>query len=223
MAGRFHRPHLTPLPLTFLTVFIQNFGILCAFGIGFFFFLLVFTEYNTGTSSEKAVVLFKRGTKPPVLKEAEAAVGDDEEKKDASTTTTATGAQAVDPVKDEEKAKQALEEQPKMTNVFSWEHLNYAVKTGGGEYRKLLDDVSGFVAPGKLTALMGESGAGKVSSIVALPEGMLLTSTSDYAAQCTRRKDGQWRYYGRPVLQRPGFTTRLPVTDRVLPADGYSC
>ena len=29
--------------------------------------------------------------------------------------------------------------------------------------RKLLDNISGFVAPGKLTALMGESGAGKVS------------------------------------------------------------
>jgi hypothetical protein len=149
-----------------MVISIQNFGILCAFGIGFFTCLLVFTEYNTGTSSEKAVVLFKRGTKPPILKEVEAAVGDDEEKKDTSTTTTATGVQAVDPVKDEEKVKQALEEQPKMTNVFSWDHLNYAVKTGGGEYRKLLDDVSGFVAPGKLTALMGESGAGKVSSVV---------------------------------------------------------
>lgn len=31
-----------------------------------------------------------------------------------------------------------------------------------GTQRRLLDDVSGFVAPGKLTALMGESGAGKV-------------------------------------------------------------
>jgi ABC-type multidrug transport system ATPase subunit len=32
----------------------------------------------------------------------------------------------------------------------------------GGERRLLLNDILGFVAPGKLTALMGESGAGKV-------------------------------------------------------------
>ena len=31
---------------------------------------------------------------------------------------------------------------------------------------RLLDEVSGFVAPGKLTALMGESGAGKVGLAV---------------------------------------------------------
>lgn len=137
----------------------QNFGILSAFGIGFFFFLLIFTEYNTGTASEKAITLFRRGTKPAVLKEAEAAVGDDKEKEAAGKKA---GAPAEGASQDEEKAKQALGEQPKMTNVFSWDHLSYGVKAGGGEAKKLLDDVSGFVAPGKLTALMGESGAGKV-------------------------------------------------------------
>jgi ATP-binding cassette subfamily G (WHITE) protein 2 (SNQ2) len=36
------------------------------------------------------------------------------------------------------------------------------VPVSGGK-RQLLDDISGYVVPGKLTALMGESGAGKVS------------------------------------------------------------
>ena len=54
-----------------------------------------------------------------------------------------------------------MHEHPKMTKTFSWRHLNYAVSVSG-ERRLLLNDVSGFVAPGKLTALMGESGAGKV-------------------------------------------------------------
>ena len=38
----------------------------------------------------------------------------------------------------------------------------YDIKVKGGE-RRLLDHVDGRVEPGKLTALMGESGAGKVS------------------------------------------------------------
>lgn len=49
-----------------------------------------------------------------------------------------------------------------MTDTFSWDGLNYTVPIGHGEERKLLNDVSGYVVPGKLTALMGESGAGKV-------------------------------------------------------------
>ena len=48
------------------------------------------------------------------------------------------------------------------TDVFSWKGIEYEVPVSGGMMRKLLDDVSGYVAPGKLTALIGESGAGKV-------------------------------------------------------------
>lgn len=56
-----------------------------------------------------------------------------------------------------------LKNPPPMTNTFTWQNLNYVISVGGGHRQKLLDDVSGFVSPGKLTALMGESGAGKVS------------------------------------------------------------
>ena len=51
---------------------------------------------------------------------------------------------------------------PMMTDVFTWRNVQYDVHLKKGETRRLLDDISGFVAPGKLTALMGESGAGKV-------------------------------------------------------------
>lgn len=134
---------------------------------------MTFTEFNTATATDKATTLFKRGTTPDLVKDAEAAVvpgntaneDDLEKKKSMQGTSENKNAAAAGPNVEEEKAKEAaLVEQPKMTNVFSWDHLNYEVKTAGGT-RKLLDDVSGFVAPGKLTALMGESGAGKVCFI----------------------------------------------------------
>ena len=49
-------------------------------------------------------------------------------------------------------------------DVFTWQHLQYEIPVGKGQTRRLLDDVSGYVEPGKLTALMGSSGAGKVST-----------------------------------------------------------
>lgn len=73
----------------------------------------------------------------------------------------ATGPSSTVGSEDSNEKNQAMHEQPKMTKTFSWRHLNYSVSVSG-ERRLLLDDVSGFVAPGKLTALMGESGAGKV-------------------------------------------------------------
>ena len=93
------------------------------------------------------------------------AVGNDEEKEAvAKEEATITGVEGGE--EDEKKKETALREAPKMTNTFSWQHVNYVISAGGGKTRKLLDDVSGFVSPGKLTALMGESGAGKVRLVL---------------------------------------------------------
>ncbi|KAI8334802.1 ABC-2 type transporter-domain-containing protein [Chlamydoabsidia padenii] len=46
--------------------------------------------------------------------------------------------------------------------TFSWHHVNYSVPVKGGPLQ-LLNDISGIVKPGHLTALMGSSGAGKTT------------------------------------------------------------
>ena len=130
----------------------QNYGLVVAFAALFIVLLNIFTEINTSSAGESSVTLFKRGSKAPV----ESSGSGDEEK--------ASKAQNAKVVSEEssEEMERAMEETPEMTDVFSWQHLNYVVPVGHGEHRQLLDDISGYVAPGKLTALMGESGAGKV-------------------------------------------------------------
>jgi ATP-binding cassette, subfamily G (WHITE), member 2, SNQ2 len=114
----------------------------------------LFTEYNTHIPGEKSIMLFKRGTHAPVVSEA---------KEKAGATDEESG--AVKPGGSEEKTRNDSGDSiavPMMSDVFTWRHMQYDVALGHGESRRLLDDISGFVAPGKLTALMGESGAGKV-------------------------------------------------------------
>jgi ATP-binding cassette subfamily G (WHITE) protein 2 (SNQ2) len=102
-------------------------------------------------------MLFKRGAKAPVVRETQDKAGVVDEEKGVPDATenmrNESGTSSVDVAV------------PTMSDVFTWRHLEYDVRLGKGETRRLLEDVSGYVAPGKLTALMGESGAGKVSRL----------------------------------------------------------
>jgi ATP-binding cassette subfamily G (WHITE) protein 2 (SNQ2) len=132
----------------------QNYGIIIAFGMAFFLALLFFTEYNTHIPGEKSITLFKRGARALALRETQGkAAATDEEKGAIRSRGSAEKVQS-----DNGDSIQV----PMMSDIFTWRHMEYNVSVGKGETRRLLDDISGFVAPGKLTALMGESGAGKV-------------------------------------------------------------
>lgn len=95
------------------------------------------------------MVLYKRGT----------------EFDEASTTEddVENGAESKDATLPSSNNSQVLFNKITTEDVFSFSHVNYTIETPDGQHKQLLDDVSGYVSPGKLTALMGESGAGKVS------------------------------------------------------------
>jgi ATP-binding cassette, subfamily G (WHITE), member 2, SNQ2 len=149
------KQHLFPSPdPLLLTVPYQNIGITIAFGIGFLAAYLIITEFRSKLAETRSVVAFKRGTKE--LPTSAPNVEDVE-------TAAVTAANSVNDLRgDDAKTEKALATAERMTNTFSWEGLNYTVPVGDGEERRLLNKISGYVVPGKLTALMGESGAGKV-------------------------------------------------------------
>ncbi|KAJ2358111.1 ATP-binding cassette transporter snq2, partial [Coemansia sp. RSA 2618] len=66
-------------------------------------------------------------------------------------------------------SKLSADEQIASGTTFTWKDLNYTVPVKGGE-RQLLNNVSGFIKPGQMTALMGSSGAGKTTLLDALSQ-----------------------------------------------------
>ena len=139
-----------------------------AFGIGFLAAYLACTEFNTGSASESSAILFKRTLQaalhrsgPPAPKAQDEEKQGQEQEQGSSTQEDASSALVVPGLG---KPTVAGEPNMSMSDIFSWQHIAYTVPISGGRHKRLLDDVSGYVAPGKLTALMGATGAGKVCS-----------------------------------------------------------
>ncbi|KDN40770.1 hypothetical protein RSAG8_07945, partial [Rhizoctonia solani AG-8 WAC10335] len=138
----------------------RNFGIVIAFWIGFVAWFLAGTERAGHTSGGATQLVFKQNAKIPSL----------DSPTSRSDTEKGSVPSAVVAEKKQAGAHAAQNKLTKANAVFSWHHLNYDIDAGGGKKRRLLDNISGFVAPGKMTALMGESGAGKTTLLNALAE-----------------------------------------------------
>jgi ATP-binding cassette, subfamily G (WHITE), member 2, PDR len=134
----------------------RNFGILLAFL--FFFIALYFlvAELNASTTSTAEVLVFQKGRIPKSLQKASKRSTNDEETVSVADTkpeAQEAGITAIEPQKD----------------IFTWRNVVYDIPYKG-DTRRLLDNVSGWVKPGTLTALMGVSGAGKTTLLDVLAQ-----------------------------------------------------
>ena len=145
----------------------QNIGIVVALWGAFLSLYLFFTEINTTSSTDFSRVLFKVGAR-----KKQHGPEADEEKSFVQDIQTTYGRRIRPSMK--KSAATAKPQSPPQGDVFSWRNVRYSVSTSDGQ-RVLLDNVAGYVAPGRLTALMGESGAGKVCNSV-LPTFLLFAN-----------------------------------------------
>ncbi|KAL3463322.1 ABC-2 type transporter-domain-containing protein [Aspergillus heterothallicus] len=127
----------------------RNLGILIAFWIFFTVIYLVATELNSATSSKAEFLVFRRGHLPANMRHLEKAQGD------APPENTLLAEKPAEVAADASAI-------PEQHSIFTWRNVCYDIPVKGGQ-RRLLDNVSGWVKPGTLTALMGVSGAGKTT------------------------------------------------------------
>ena len=145
----------------------RNFGIIIAWFVLFVVITMVGTEIQT--SSRKAahggaaVTVFMRGQAPSGVKremekEKRGLNGEDEETGKRNLNHTPSSLSSESGNSADEKPVEGV---GKNAAVFTWQNVNYMIPYKGGQ-RILLRDVQGYVKPGRLTALMGASGAGYV-------------------------------------------------------------
>lgn len=120
-------------------------GIVLAFWVFFVGWYLAATERAGNISASATQLVFKQNAQIPDL-------GEHEDKDNAESGATLPDVAAIE--RDQKATQAAQNASSKSRAVFSWYHMNYDVTVSGGKQRRLLNDVSGFVAPGKMVSTM---------------------------------------------------------------------
>jgi ATP-binding cassette, subfamily G (WHITE), member 2, PDR len=129
----------------------RNYGILLAFIVFFMTTYLLAAEYITMGGSSAEILIFRRGHQF----NPKGTATQDEESKPANPDgkLEVESSDASKNTRTKEETKQSSLEH---ASVFHWQDLTYDINIKGTP-RRILDHVDGWVAPGKLTALMVSS------------------------------------------------------------------
>ncbi|KAK9448253.1 ABC-2 type transporter-domain-containing protein [Limtongia smithiae] len=157
----------------------RNFGIIIGFMFFFIAMYMLGTEWSRLSGNEADVLIFRRGHVPvdteaialQKQKDAEKARQDALAGPEGESSSSSTSDEKANPEYDAiGKVPSRVNSSLRMSEIFSWQHVNYNVILDDGEDRRLLCDVQGYTKPGTLTALMGESGAGKTTLLNTLAQ-----------------------------------------------------
>ncbi|KAL1877315.1 hypothetical protein Plec18167_005005 [Paecilomyces lecythidis] len=140
----------------------RNLGILIAFLIFFLVLYLAATEINSASTSSAEVLVFRQAEQL----ELHSPVRPADLENGPSYAGTISSTDAAHDEGDGSKEAAAIAPQE---GFFSWRDVTLDVKLKD-ENRRLLDGVSGWIKPGSLTALMGTSGAGKMTLLDTLSQ-----------------------------------------------------
>jgi ATP-binding cassette subfamily G (WHITE) protein 2 (SNQ2) len=135
----------------------RNFGIIIAWFLFFVALTMLGMELQKPNKGGSAVTVFKRGEAPKALDDAVKNKSLPEDEESGNPKSTPDELQQKDAQSNDDS--EPVEGIAKNTAIFTWQNVNYTIPVKGGQ-KSLLQDVHGYVKPGRLTALMGASGAG---------------------------------------------------------------
>lgn len=194
----------------------RNIGILCGYFVFFAALTCIGQELQKPNAGGGAITIFKRGQAPKAVTKAMEngnTILDEEkgaEPNDKRLAEDSSGSES-------QKEMKGL---AKSDTVFTYQNVNYTIPTKDGD-RQLLNNVQGFVRPGKLTALMGASGAGKVRFCDdCLPLRRLIDA--DYLVEHSCSTHYLWSRLGRFSGQRPSLACFVSEGHWVRGTDGRS-
>lgn len=137
----------------------RNFGIIIAWFVFFVVLTMVGMELQKPNKGGSAVTVFKRGEAPRAVERAVEHKDKEVPNGDVESGVNGTSNGNADMTMEDEKGNTKVEGIARSTSVFTFQNVNYTIPVSGGK-KRLLRDVQGYVRPGRLTALVGASGAG---------------------------------------------------------------